>query len=112
LKEKEMAPDRLTLVATLSKCPRDLYVLWTEYEVGLAGRKPVRLFTAHEQGKVKFKYSCRKVVWDAIDCMIQSGSTSDIAVDRIYNVHGRNKSVSEIIQCLRNDGPQGHPNLR
>jgi len=101
-----------TLVATLSKCPRDLYVLWTEYEVGLAGRKPARLFTAHERGKVKFKYSRRKVVWDAIDRMIRSGSTSDIAVDSIYNVHGRNKSVSEIIQCLRNDGPQGHPNLR
>ena len=99
-------------VATLSRCPKTLYDLWTEYESGIAGRKPARLFTAQERGKNKFKYSRRKIAWDAIDRMMKSGDTAQVACDRIYNVHGRNKSVSEIINCLRRDGPAGHTMLR
>lgn len=99
-------------VATLSRCPRDLYTLWIEYEYGLDGRKPARQFTARERGQVKFKYSRRKLAWDAIDRMIRSGSTAQVACDRIYSVYGREKSVTQLIECLRRDHPAGHPNLR
>jgi hypothetical protein len=40
-------------VSTLSPTPRSLYILWQEYEVGIGGRKPARLFTPVERGKVK-----------------------------------------------------------
>jgi hypothetical protein len=103
--------DELGSVATLSRCPRDLYALWAEYEYGIAGRKPARQFTAQERGKVKFKYSRRKIVWDTIDRMVRSGSTAQVACDRIYAVYGRNKSVTDIMRCLRQDAPAGHPNL-
>ena len=50
--------------ANLCKCPKNLYVLWAEFESGVGGNKPARLFTASERGKVKFKYCRRKIVWD------------------------------------------------
>jgi len=74
--------------ATLGK-PRDLYQLWNEYEFGLGGRKPARQFTAVERGAVKCSYSRRKIVWDAIDRMVRSGATAQVAIDRIYGVYGR-----------------------
>ena len=40
--------------ATLSKCPRTLYVLWQEYEFGLAGQKPAKYFASDERGRNKF----------------------------------------------------------
>ena len=41
----------------LSKSPQDLFVLWDEYQFGLGGRKPARLFTIAEKGKVSSIYS-------------------------------------------------------
>ena len=35
----------------LSKNPKDLYTVWTEWEFGLNGMKPARDFTIHERGK-------------------------------------------------------------
>ena len=43
-----------TYHTTLSKCPKSLYVLWQEYEFGIGGRKPAKLFSAMERGKVKY----------------------------------------------------------
>jgi len=63
--------------------------LWNEYEFGLGGRKPARQFTAVERGAVKFSYSRRKTAWDAIDRMVRSGATAQVAIDRIYGVYGR-----------------------
>ena len=39
--------------ATLSRVPRTLHLLWTEYEVGIGGWKAAKDFTAHERGKEK-----------------------------------------------------------
>jgi hypothetical protein len=52
--------------ATLSPHPRSIHTLWQEYEFGIGGRKSVKHFTAAEQGKVKYNYHRRKVVWDTI----------------------------------------------
>ncbi len=71
-------------MSNLSPTPRTLHVLWQEYEFGIGGRKPARLFTPTDRGKVKFKYSRRKVVWDVIAARVRAGETAQVAIDRIY----------------------------
>ena len=97
--------------ATLAK-PRDLYQLWQEYEFGIGGRKPARQFTSVERGAVKFTYSRRKIIWDAIDRMVRSGVTAQVAIDRIYGVYGR-LNVSAMVRAMRQDERHGgHQQLR
>ena len=55
----------------LCRCPKNLYVLWSEFESGVGGNKPARLFTASERGKVRFMYCHRKIVWDAIEALVK-----------------------------------------
>ena len=100
----ENLPERLGGVeptATLSSCPRTLYVLWQEWEVGIGGRKAARLFTARERGRVKYSYHRRKVVWDAIQHQVYVGHTAERAIDRIYNLYGVGSTVTTIINHLR-----------
>jgi hypothetical protein len=63
-------------VSTLSPTPRTLYILWQEYEFGIGGRRPARLFTPAERGKVKYSYYRRKVVWDVIASLVRAGDTA------------------------------------
>ena len=44
------------LIARLSKCPKTLNDLWAEYEFGVGGYKPAKLYTAQERGAVKDLY--------------------------------------------------------
>jgi hypothetical protein len=53
--------------------PKNLFVLWQEYEIGLGGCKAAKLFTQEEQGRVKHKYSWQKVVWDCISNLVHAG---------------------------------------
>ena len=86
----------------LSKCPKNLFVLWAEFESGVGGNKPARLFTASERGKVKFMYCRRNIVWDAIDNLVKRGLSSDVAIDRIYNeCGGPNTKVNDVIAQLK-----------
>ena len=41
----------------LSKNPRDLYVVWKEWEFGLNGTKQSKDFTIHERGANRFAFS-------------------------------------------------------
>ena len=92
--------------------PRDLFVLWQEYEVGVGGRKAAKLFTRVEKGKVMFKYCRRKIVWECIHRLVRSGHSSDSAIDMIYDVYGRSSSVTTIINRMREDAKRGgHPTL-
>ena len=103
---------RLRASANLMNCPKDLYILWDEYEAGVGGNKPARQFTAAERGKVKFKYSRRKIAWDVIDNMVNAGNTSDVAIERIYSVYGQqpvNKIINELRQAKK---AGGHSMLR
>lgn len=98
--------------ATLMNCPRDLYVLWQEYQHGIGGRKAARLFTPSERGRVKFKYSRRKIIWGAIDRMVRGGDIAQVACDRIYEVYGR-LSVCAMATAMRQDEKNGgHPQLQ
>jgi hypothetical protein len=100
------------IVLALSPRPRNLHILWQEYEFGLGGRKPARQFTAIERGRVKFKYCRRKVVWDIIDRMVRGGFTAQVAIDKIYVVYGH-ITVTQIINLMRTDAiGGGHPELR
>ncbi len=102
-------------VSTLSPTPRSRYILWQEYEVGIGGRKPARLFTPAERGKVKYSYHRRKVVWDVIASLVRAGDTAQVAIDRIYEVYGAAMTVSHIINMMRRDRRTYngcHPQLR
>jgi Transcriptional activator of glycolytic enzymes len=101
------------LSAELSARPNSLYDLWVEYDTGTGGRKPAREFTYHERGRVKNKYTRRKIVWDVMADLVRRGLIPQRACDRIYDVYGRSLSVTEIINRMRIDRQRGgHPNLR
>jgi hypothetical protein len=93
---------------------RDLYGLWQEYHQGIGGRKAARLFSRAERGRVKFKYCRRKVVWDLVSRLVNSGLTSQVACDRIYAVYGPSTSVTNIIKRIQTDIKNWtmHDNLR
>ena len=85
----------------LCRCPKNLYVLRSEFESGVGGNKPARLFTASERGKVRFMYCRRKIVWDAIEALVTRGLTSDVAIDRIYSeCGGQNTKVNDVLKIL------------
>ena len=96
-------PAGVALDAALSPTPRSLHVLWEEWLTGIGNRKPARLFTRAERGRVKHKYHRRKVVWDLIRDLIRSGLTAEAAIDRIYTVYGHGQTVTTIINRLKRD---------
>jgi hypothetical protein len=90
-------------VATLSPTPRCLYTLWQEYQHGIGVRKAARLFTPHERGQAKHKYTRRKVVWETVERLVRGGLQANVAIDRIYLAHGRELNVTRIINRMRTD---------
>ena len=56
--------------AILSASPKSLHILWLEHQHGIGGRKPVKLFTPVERGRVKHKYCMRKSFWELISRMV------------------------------------------
>jgi hypothetical protein len=78
-----------------------------EYTTGIGGRKAARDFTAFERGRDKYRFYCRKHVWDIISNLVNAGVNSRVAVDRIYNLYGTNKSVTKVIQDIMVDKRNG-----
>ena len=94
----------MTNPATLMPNPKSLFDLWTEYLFGvLGGRKPARLFSETERGRVKYKYTRRKVIGDVVRNLVSLGHSSELAIDMIYNVYGPQTSVTDIINRMRKD---------
>jgi hypothetical protein len=99
--------------ALLSKCPKNLHVLWAEYESGIGGNKPARLFAQADRGKVKYKYCQRKIVWDAIENMRTRGVSAAAAIERIYTeCDGPTTPVHAVINKLREWRRAGEGNPR
>ena len=100
--------------AILSPNPCTLYDLWREYEVGIGGRKAAKLFSYTERGKVKHKYSRRKVIWSMVCGLVRLGITAEVAIDQIYSAYGEQTSVTDIINAIKKDRRDGtlNPNLR
>jgi hypothetical protein len=100
---------------TLMPKPKSLFNLWDEYlNGGVGGRKPARLFSETERGRVKYKYTPRKVIWDVIKKLVDLGHSSQRAIDMIYNVYGAQTCLSDIFNRMRKDKMNGtlNPNLR
>jgi len=101
-------------IASLSPTPRNLHILWTEYIIGIGGRKPAMEFSHYERGRVKHKYCRRNVIWTIVDNLVRSGLSCEVAIDRIYGIYGSQMCVTKIINAIRKDIEQGtlNPNLR
>jgi hypothetical protein len=84
----------------LSKRPRDLYVLWREFEVGLDGGKPVRDYTPSERGANRYTFSQHKNYWDAVGSLLIKGYSVDLAIDMVYEAYGKNYSVTAILDAI------------
>jgi hypothetical protein len=104
--------------ATLFPRPSTLNILWQEYQFGVGGRLPARLFTREQSGRVKHAYCRRKIIWDLIQNQISKGYTADAAIDRIYSAYP-GLQITDMTKAIRDDrerysGPnQGlHPLLR
>ena len=102
--------------ACLSPNPKNLFELWAEFQVGIGGRKPAKLFSSRERGgETKHKYHHRLVVWRIISGLIRQGMTADAAIDCIYSIYGHQTSVNSIIKnSIRKEKGAGtlNPNLR
>lgn len=97
----------------LSKTPRDLYTLWKEYEFGIDGNKPAKIFNSSERQLCKTAFCRRKIFWDKVSHLINRGYTADIAIDKIYAVYGRNTPLTALLEKMRVDRRMGgHPLLK
>lgn len=107
--------DEVSVTATLSPRPPNLFILWEEWLVGVGGRKAAKNFTSSERGKVAYNYSLRNCFWSVVDTMVRSGITSDVAIDRVMAVYGAGTSVTNVCRAMRKDKALEHgvhPSLR
>jgi hypothetical protein len=96
----------------IDKLSQDFVVLWNEWEFGIGGRKPVKLFNSTERGRVKFGYSLRKPFWVLVPNMVRAGYISGTAIDKIYSVYS-GMTTTKILQQIRKDAKTGgNPQLR
>ena len=97
----------------LSRQPKDLYILWAEYEHWIAGTKPAKAFTRCERGANKFAFSRRLVFWRMVVSLVARGHTSDLAIDMIRLAYGRKLGVTATLNLMRKDQERGgHPKLK
>jgi hypothetical protein len=99
-KQHDEEPGNIRLGQKLSKGPRNLYVLWREFDVGLDGGKAARDFTSSERGANRYAYSRRKVFWDAVAGLLQMGYTIYLAVDRVCETYKKRLSVMMIMDAI------------
>jgi hypothetical protein len=94
----------LTPAADLEPNPPNLLLLWEDYQNGLDGTKPARLFTPEERNST---YARWKIVLDIIAKRISSGDTAQIACDRIYKAYGYDRYAADIIKLIAADIQHG-----
>ena len=102
---------------SLSPAPKTLYELHTEWQFGIGGRKPARLWNSRERtqraGGIKQKFYRRSVVWKLINGLVNRGCHVQEAIHMIKEAYGHNCTVSQYIDKIIKDRQNGgHPNLR
>ena len=99
---------------SLSKRPKSLMALWTEYTWGIGGRFPAKDFTTKQKGKVSKQYYQRNLVWLTISRLTNKGYTASNACAKIKEVYGENLSLTKIIKLMQADNKAtgGHPQLK
>ena len=79
--------------------PPDLYncktlnQLWAEYQYGLGGNKPARLFSVAERNapSIKFRYHWRKKFWQAVAQLVRH-TPAEVAIERLGRVYCVNQA--------------------
>jgi hypothetical protein len=99
-KQHDKEPGNIRLGQKLSNWPRDLYVLWREFNVGLDGGKAARDFTSSERGENWYAYSRCKKNCNAMAGLLQMCYTAHLAVDRVFKTYGKRLSVTTIIDVI------------
>ena len=94
-------------MSVLAKCPRNLYVLWDEWEVEVNSMKPLKDFTVQEWGHQRYKFSQRLVFWRLVHEMVLRGTSLRQAVDRMYNVYGQHMLVTKTLIAINADKRNG-----
>ena len=100
-------------IGTLKKNPKCLHTLWMEYEFGLGGKKPAKMFTASERGRCKYVYCNRLVFWKKISEMVRAGWNSTAAIEKVTTYYGSNLSVTKVLAKMRKDktSNDGYPRV-
>jgi hypothetical protein len=102
---------------------RDLMVLWTEWEYGIAGRKAAKDWTSIERGgggdtKVKQMYHRRRNIWRIQQHLVNKGRNIQSANALIETTYGTNLSITAISMAIARDRATYrahgglHPNFR
>ena len=81
--------------------------LWEKYSRSLNGAKAAKNFTAERKGAVKHKYCQRKVFWDCVIRLVNSGLSADVVIDQIYTAYGRRNAVTKILREMSKDRRSG-----
>lgn len=105
---------------TLCKNVNNLTSLWSEYEMGIGGRKPAKDWTAVERGNKRQKqtYYRRNCIWKIQRYLISKGHNIQAANALIRRTYGENTSITKISEAVVKDRKryerQGglHPNFR
>jgi hypothetical protein len=63
----------------------------------------LRILLAEKGGLSRDIYFRRNVLWDVVLRLISHGYTHESAIDHIYNHYGKQKSVTQILMCIRKE---------
>ena len=96
----------------LMSCPRTLGVLWEEWQNGIAGSKPARLYNGSERGRNKSRYCRRLVCWKCMKRLCDRGCTVNTAIERIQGVYGDIGISRMLVKMTPDERRGGHANLR
>ena len=97
-RQQELSSQRqqeLSSRTKLSKKPKDLYALWREWEHGINGNTPARMFTSRDRKNCRAKFSQRKVFWDFVSGMLLSGYDLVTVISLIVDAYD-NQAVTKI----------------
>jgi hypothetical protein len=68
--------------------------------LGVNGGKPARDYSLSERGVNHYAYSRCKKIWNAICSLTRKGCTADTAIEKVYEVYGKSKSVTTILDAM------------
>ena len=86
--------------ATLCDNPRTVGTIWQEWRFGVGGRKPARLFTERERGKVTDAYNRRKPLYELLSHLTRVQMLPATAIRKIEEAWP-GKSIGFICKDIR-----------
>ena len=81
---------------------------WAEWNVGIGGNKPVRLWTeADRQGPHKSTYSRRAPLFNLLSTLVRAGREPPLAIQLVDEAYKHVKGIGKIAAAIRNDMQKG-----